>query len=256
MDKSQFLECHLPLNIDGILSIVTHILKSLGDSSLTDLLIIFYKEGQKYVVRDGDEQSIVDIVLTLNNYLYEINEIAEVVLEWVRILIFAQKMKKQYDAENISMEVALIQGHAMDWIKKYYDCRITKLRVYEGDSFTRFWLPEKYIFLEERYEKEFLLFDRSSYKPPKFLQSYFDGLCDNTKIFFYQCHPQKILPYENLKRMFIELILPQHFAFRSVSERIYIPDYISKITLPVFDSNLFSDKEIFKNTEIGNIIIL
>jgi len=47
------------------------------------------------------------------------------------------------------------------------------------------------------------------------------------------------MSYEAMKKMFVDLVLPQQFAFRKISERVYIPDYIDIITFPVFGRKLF-----------------
>jgi len=66
IDMTNFLECHLPFNVNGVLFLVQHILKSISDDSLTDLLIMFHKDNVLYAIRDGDEEVLIDIVITLN----------------------------------------------------------------------------------------------------------------------------------------------------------------------------------------------
>jgi hypothetical protein len=256
-NMAKCIECYLPLDVTGVLELVDHILKSVAAENLTDLLIIFYEHDKDnnrtlYSVHDGDEEVLVDIVLTLNNYLYSKEEIAKVVLEWIKIMIF----KEINGFNTISADVAIIDGYVSGWLRKYYKCRIEKLRIYDEMGFTRFWLPEKYEFLDVIGQNEFNAFDMSCYSPPKMLESYFLELADNAKIFIYQHKPQKILPYENLKNMFIDLILPQHFAFRRVSDRIYIPDYVVKMCLTVFGSKVFLDKDISEYNKVGGIVIL
>jgi hypothetical protein len=235
MDKEKRVECYLPLNIDGTLKLVEHIFNAVQDNSLTDLLIAFIEGEQIYAINDGDEPILIDIVTTLSNFSYTLNEIAEVVLEWVKIVIFKNKTPNDWD----NMQFALIWGYVGELMCKYYGCRVTKLHINEGDNFTRLWLPENYSYLEERYQKEFQSFNKSSYSPPKTIKPYLDSLCDNAKIFIYQCRPQKIMTYDNMKKMFIDLILPQHFAFRRVSDMIYIPDYLTKVGLPIFGKTIY-----------------
>jgi hypothetical protein len=240
-----------------VLSLVEHILKSVTNENLTDLLIVFhdhdkYDKLHTYCVQDGDEEVLVDIVLTLNNYLYSKEEIAAIVLEFMKMLIFKSVNK----FNDMLADIALINGYVDGWLSKYYDCRLTKLRIYDENGFTRFWLPECYEFLDEGYRKEFSSFDKICYEPYKMLQSYFNELADNAKIFIYQHKPQKIMPYENMKKMFIDLVLPQHFAFRYKSDRIYTPDYVTKICLCVFGNNLILDKDISKSTDNAASIIV
>ena len=248
IDMKNYIECHLPFSVSGALSLVQHILKSVNDNSLTDLLIIFYKDDAPYSVRDGDEKILINIVITLGNYLYRDIEIAKVVLEWFKMMIF--KSNNGYITESeLDFEYALVLGYVNDWIAEYYGCRVTKLTLGEGDSTTRFWLPENYSFLDKKYQNEFAVFDKKCYEIPKFLHKYCEELADNVEIFLYQHKPQRIMPYETMKKMFVELILPQQFAFRRMSEKMYIPDYIDKICLPVFGREMFGITNAISNED-------
>ena len=59
-----------------------------------------------------------------------------------------------------------------------------------------------------------------------------------------------------MKKLFIELILPQHFAFYRISDRVYIPDYIDKISLPIFGRELLFYDEMCDNDNCDKIFIL
>jgi hypothetical protein len=181
-----------------------------------------------------------------------VDEIAQVVLEWMKMLIF-----KQDNGYLMNREIALVLGYVNDWIAKYYDCRVTKLHLYEGTNFTRFWLPENYTFLDNNGQNEFSAFNKRCYEIPKTLQSYYENLPDNAKMFFYQHRPQKIMPYDNMKKMFIDLILPQHFAFRYMHDIIYIPDYVTQISLPVFGTTQYITENFSENMDnVGDFIII
>ena len=249
IDMTNYLECHLPFSINGALCLVQHILKSVKDNSLTDLLILFYKSNALYSIPDGDEEIIIDLVITLNNYLYTDVEIANVLLEWLKMVMF--KMDNNYKTKSEDEhDFQLIFGYVNDWVKRYYGCPVTKLNLGEGEAVARFWLPENYSFLDDEYQLEFSAFDKSCYEPHKMIRNYCDELPDNAKIFLYQHNPQKIMSYETMKKLFVELVLPQHFAFRRFAGRVYIPDYIDKICFPVFGREIFGiDSDISMDEE-------
>lgn len=255
IDMKYFIECHLSFSVSGVLSLVQHILKCVRENSLTDLLILFHKEENLFCIKDGEEEIIIDMVLTLNNYLYDDSDIAAVVFEWLKMMIF--KAENGYALESeVEYDEALVYGEINSWIEKYYDCRVTKLNIYEGNNCSRFWLPENYSFLEESYLNEFSEFDTSNFAIPKIIKNYCESLPDNVNIFLYQHKPQKIMPYEVMKKLFIELILPQHFAFYRISDRVYIPDYIDKISLPIFGRELLFFDEIPEDDNCEKIFIL
>jgi len=64
------------------------------------------------------------------------------------------------------------------------------------------------------------------------------------------------MSYEAIKRVFIELVLPQQFAFRKISDRIYIPDYIDKISLPVFGRKMFFADAVSNEDDYGSFIVV
>lgn len=96
----------------------------------------------------------------------------------------------------------------------------------------------------------------SCYEIPQIIKNYCESLPNNVKIFLYQHKPQKIMPYKVMKKLFIELILPQHFAFYRISDRVYIPDYIDKISLPIFGRELLFYDEMCDNDNCDKIFIL
>jgi hypothetical protein len=256
IDMENHIEFHLPFSASGMLDIVRHILKSINDNTLTDLLIILHKDNKMYSINDGNKEELINIVITLKNYLYSDVEISDVLLEWSKMLIF--RSDNGYITKyELDFEYALVLGYIDGWITKYYGCRVTKLVMSEGDIVTRFWLPENYRFLDEEYQNEFSEFDKNCHEIPPFLRSYFENLADNAGIFMYQHKPQKIMPYKTMRRMFVELILPQHFAFRRTSEYVYIPDYIDKISLPIFGREIFGiSDEISKDTDCGSFFMI
>ena len=238
IDMEKCISCHFSLSIEGASRFIEYILNSIANHSLTDLQIFIYEHENPYTIQDGHEQVLVDIIVTLSNYLYSTDEIAEVILEWIKMQTFRQN--NGYITNNeIDHDIVLIDGDVNNWVAKYYGCRVTKLNLREGDGIARFWLPENYSFLDEECQKEFSEFDQNCYEIPKIIQSYCEDLPDNAKIFIYQHKPQKIMSHETMKRMFIDLILPQHFAFRNICEAIYIPDYITTISLSVFGRQIY-----------------
>ena len=238
INVTNYLECRVPFSVEGTLFLVQHILKSVKDNSLTDLLILFFGDDAIYTIPDGEEEYIVEIVITLSNYLYSDFEIATVLFEWLKIMKFLMENEYIITSEEEFSRLLLL-GYVNDWVTQYYGCPVIRLYLGENEKMARFWLPKNYVILEHKYQVEFSGFDKGCFKSQKMIQSYCDNLPDNAKIFLYQHKPQKIMPYEVMKKMFIDLILPQHFAFRRIDERVFIPDYIDKITLPVFGRKLF-----------------
>lgn len=53
----------------------------------------------------------------------------------------------------------------------------------------------------------------------------------------YQSKPQKIISYDNIKKIFLELILPQQFLFRQDGFRVFIPDFLTTMTLTYYGRN-------------------
>lgn len=239
IDMSNYIECHLPFSVNGALTLVRHILKSVEENSLTDLLIIFNRGNALLMVNEGEEEALIEMVITLKNYLYSDTEIAQVIIELVKMMVF--KAERGYVPKTEEeFELSLVYGYVSEWVSEYYGCRATKLLLGEDDNGRmKFWLPENYAFLEDKYQAEFSAFDKSCFDMPPFIRDYCKKIPSNAEIFSYQHRPQKIMPYDALKRMFVELILPQQFAFRRPGDRVFIPDYIDKITLPVFGRELF-----------------
>lgn len=127
--------------------------------------------------------------------------------EYMKMIVFRTNNGEKYDTRN-------------NMISAYYNCRVTTVHIEDTYADTRFYLPESYIFLEERLINEFNIFDRERILVPKPLRAYFSELYDNSIIFMYQCVPNKIMSYERMKRMFIDLILPQQFLSRQADKCI------------------------------------
>jgi len=144
------------MNHDSVMSLVNHIILAVKDNTLTDILIIFHDNGRTYAIRDGDEQILVDVIITLDNYSYS-HEIAKVVLEHIKILIFTTDLLKNKYPDTLPVKETrkeLIPGYVDECMAKYYNCRVTKLHIYDSDkNFMRFWLPKNYSFLEESYRQ-------------------------------------------------------------------------------------------------------
>jgi len=134
---------------------------------------------------------------------------------------------------------SLITKQVDDILLKYYGCPITKLNIYETGEYISFWLPATYSVLDEMCETEFNDFDKSCFDPPEFLKDAFSEIPINAQIFMYQHDPKKIISYQNIKQMFIKLILPQQYAFRPSYEKLYIPDHIKAISLPYFGRPIY-----------------
>jgi len=84
--------------------------------------------------------------------------------------------------------------------------------------------------LEGQCETEYAAFDKSTISIPPLFESYVDDLGENAKISLYQSYPERIISYERIKRLFLDVVLPQQFFFPR-GQRIYIPDYISTMAL-------------------------
>lgn len=233
VNMEKFMECHLHFDLEGMQTFVEHVLTGLENENLTDYLVILYDIDQKAIYAIEDTRDMVSIVINLNNYLYSHDEIAQVLLEYLRMTVF--KQQKQFTPQSHEEFVAaLICKQIDDLVKEYYGCAVTKLNLYETGEHVSFWLPSDYPLLDSAYLEEFKKFDKSCFVPHEFLVEELEDLPDNAEIFLYQHKPQKIVSFDCMKRVFIQLVIPQLFAFRPVSERLYIPDYIKRISLPYF----------------------
>jgi hypothetical protein len=116
--------------------------------------------------------------------------------------------------------------------EKYCGCKAPLVYLSDGDKNNKFkvFLPETYSLLEGQCEAEYNAFDKSAITIPSLFESYVEGLGENAKFSLYQSYPQKIISYERIKRLFLDVILPQQFSFPR-GQRIYIPDYISTMAL-------------------------
>lgn len=238
IDMEQFIQCYLRFDLDGIQDFVKHILTCLESEDLTDYLVFLIDTDKKILYTIEDTRYMVNIVINLNNYTYSQEEIAKVLLEYLRMTVF--KQQKQFNpTTNEELEAALIFGQIDNLVKEYYGCSVTKLNLHETGGHISFWLPENYLFLDSAYLEEFENFDKQCFTPPDFLLDVLKDIPDNARIFLYQHKPQKIISYKCMREMFIRLVIPQLFAFRPPSERLYIPDHIKGITLPYFGRPLF-----------------
>lgn len=231
MDKCVY--CFTHFEPDGVLTIVESILTNLKNETLTDYLICLIDRTNQAIFAIEDTRDTVNVVLTLNNYSYTPEEIAEILVEYFRICIFKQQNQFAPHTDE-EFEVALIFGQIDALAKKYYGGTATKLNMYDAGGYVSFWLPADYTFLDEACAEEFKNFDKSAFTFPDILEAELAEIPENARIFLYQSQPRKIISYENMKRMFIRLIIPQLLTLRPAFERLYIPDHVTKISLPYF----------------------
>lgn len=238
INTNEYFTVFVDFDILGMVEMVDYILQCYQNETLTDYLFMFRDAKHKTLGALKDTKYCVDMIITLNNYLYTIAEIAEVVLEYFKMLFF--KNQEGFFPKNDSDLVdSLITKQVDDILLKYYGCPITKLNIYETGEYISFWLPATYSVLDEMCETEFNDFDKSCFDPPEFLKDAFSEIPINAQIFMYQHDPKKIISYQNIKQMFIKLILPQQYAFRPSYEKLYIPDHIKAISLPYFGRPIY-----------------
>jgi len=237
INKEECTDCFLPLNISNIINLVQTILDGIKNDTLCDYLVIFFDNGKSFAFEN--EKFFIDTIVALNNYMYDINEISRVVFEMVKIVIFAQKIKWQNDAIGELLDGSY--NSVGNLLSDYYNTNVTKISINDSAIPSRFFLPDNYEFLDNNCKVEFdeFLKTKRHLTQPTVFYDYFDSVFDNAMIFRYQSHPQKIISYENLKKMFIDLILPQQFLFRELGLRSYIPDYVKIMTLPIYGRNLY-----------------
>lgn len=239
IDLQQCKQAYLYFNEEGIEALVDDVLTSLAEEKLTDYLVLLRDPEKKAIYAIEETQVLVELVITLYNYDYTRQEIVWVLMEYLRIHVFLQQTRFRPRSEQ-EYRLALVFGQVDELMAQYYGCPVTKLNIRDSNGSAAFWLPANYEFLTDACRAEFERFE----KPPIHLPEMFRGLEDrvgkNAQIFLYQHRPQKILPYENLKKMFLELILPQLFVFRHAHERICIPDHIRAITPPFLGRHLYT----------------
>lgn len=238
INTNEFFTLIVDFDIFGMVEMVDYILQCYVNETLTDYVFIFKDTKHKILGALEDTKYCVDIIITLNNYLYTISEIAEVVLEYYKMLFFKNQMGffTNNDSELVD---SLITKQVDDILLKYYGCPVTKLNIYETGEYISFWLPATYSVLDEMCETEFNNFNKCCFDPPDFLKDAFSEIPINAQVFMYQHDPRKIISYQNIKQMFIKLILPQQYAFRPSYEKLYIPDHIKAISLPYFGRPIY-----------------
>ncbi len=238
INSNEFFTMFVNFDSLGMVEMVEYILNCYQNETLTDYLFIFRDSKNKILCAIEDTKYCVDMIITLSNYLYTIAEIAEVLLEYFKMLIF--KNQEKFLPENDSELVdSLITRQVDDILLKYYGCPVTKLNIYETGESISFWLPATYSILDKKCEKEFNNFDKSCFNPPDFFKDVFSDIPINAQIFIYQHDPRKIISYQNIKKMFIKLVLPQLYVFRPSYEKLYIPDHIKAISLPYFGRPIY-----------------
>jgi len=221
VDRSCRTDCILPLAVKNIKELVAHILAGINNDNLYDYLVMIIENEQSYAFED--EMFFIDMVSLLDNYGYSVDEISQVMYECLKIRVF--QSNKEYDKQS-------------DVLQNYYQTELTKIDVSEGVNWTRFYLPDTYTFLDDTCQSEFNVFNKDAVQLHPMLRSYYKQLSENAKIFLFQSCPQNIISYDNIKKMFIELILPQEFLFSPIGERVYIPDYLVKLGSPLTGRNM------------------
>lgn len=241
INMDECLHCYLQDDTAGVQQVVDHILDNYRKECLTDYLIAVFFPNQKGILSVPDAIPIIDIVVSLSNYGYTNYEIAQVLQEYFRLEFF--KGKEEFtpisDAERL---LAIISGKVESFATEYYGCKVTKLYISDEQEYIPFWLPENFDFLDAQYVDAFSRFDKTKRPVCELFEDTFMELPDNAQIFLYQHQPSYIMPYQNMKEIFIRFYLPQLYAFRTGSERIMIPDYLTSITLPYFGRVLYVKK--------------
>lgn len=238
INMEKCLHCYLQDDPDGIQQVVDHILEDYRKECLTDYLIAVFYLSQKAILSVPDAIPIIDMVVNLSNYGYTNFEIARVLQEYFRLEFFKRKedFTPASDEERL---LAIIAGKVEALTAQYYGCKVTKLYISDGQEHMPFWLPESYEFLDAPYLDAFSQFDKTKRPVSALFEDTFAELPDNVQIFLYQHQLPYIMPYQNMKEIFIRFYLPQLYAFRTGAERILIPDYLTSITLPYFGRVLY-----------------
>jgi hypothetical protein len=219
VDKKHCTDVFIPLTLESVLELVEHIINAIKSESLCDYLVMLRFNEKTYVMQD--EQFFIESVSTLMNYQYAPSEIAEVLLEIFKIAIF---IMNEYDGNMSNLG-------RFAW-EKYYGCKSPIIYLSDGDKYNKYklFLPETYTLLEGQCEEEFNAFDKSEINIPELYKSYIDELGENARVLLYQSYPHKIISYEKIKKLFLDIVLPQQFFFPH-GQRIYIPDYICTMGL-------------------------
>lgn len=239
IDLQQCKQANLHFDEEGILALVDDVLTSLAEEKLTDYLVLLLDAQKKNIYVIEKTETVVEMIITLYNYDYTRQEIARALMGYLRIHVFLQQAKFRPQSEQ-EYRLALAFGQVDALMAQHYGCPVTKLDIHDSNGFTSFWLPADYEFLTDACRAEFERFEKPPIELPEMLRGLEDRVGENAQIFLYQHQPRKILPYENLKKMFLELILPQLFVFRQAHERICIPDHIHAITPPFLGRHLYT----------------
>jgi hypothetical protein len=219
VDKSQCTDVIIPLSPENILKLVEHIIEGIETESLYDYLVVLRFNEKSYGIEN--EQFFIEPISILRNYQYTPEEIAAVVFEVSKIGIFAME---EFGGDKSNL--------AKSAFEKYYGCKAQLIYLSDGDKYNKFkvFLPETYPLLEWQCEAEYNVFDKNGIIIPPLFETYATEIPENAKILLYQSHPQKIISFEKINQLFLDVILPQQFFFPR-GQRIYIPDYISTMAL-------------------------
>jgi len=238
MNMEKCLHCYLQDDVEAMQQVVDHILESYHNECLTDYYIAVFAANRSGVLSVPDAEPIIDMVINLSNYGYTNVEISRVLREYFRLEFFKgrEEFSPATDTERI---LSIINGEVERVIKEYYGCNVTKLFLSDGQEQIPFWLPETYSFLEQRYLEAFARFDKSVRTQIELFEDIFADLPDNAQVFLYQHRPEYLMPYDNMRELFIRFYLPQLYAFRIGTERMMIPDYLTSLSLPYFGRVLY-----------------
>ncbi|MDR0918133.1 MAG: hypothetical protein LBM93_02625, partial [Oscillospiraceae bacterium] len=236
IDLSKCTECIMQLIFDNVLELVDHIITAIETGEVYDYLVMIIHDEQLYEFYD--QKFLIDIINTLNHYEYSKNEIANVLLECLKIGIFKQSNNYEYRSKML---------------KDYYQCTVTKLETVSDMILIHFYLPSNYEFLDELCKNEFNYFDKSSVHLSEFEKVYLDSVAENTKILMYQNCPSKIISYQAMRDMFVKFILPQQFLFSNPEERIYLPDYLQNFGFSVSGRTHYVVSNSSKDLPLGSI---
>jgi hypothetical protein len=133
------------LNFDNVIELVEHIKNAIEIGEVYDYLVMIIHNEQLYAFTD--QNFFIDIVNTLQHYEYSKNEIADVLIESLKISIFRQSNKYEYRSKML---------------KDYYQCDVTKLEAFSDMILIHFYLPSNYEFLDDLCKNEFNHFDKST----------------------------------------------------------------------------------------------
>jgi hypothetical protein len=61
------------------------------------------------------------------------------------------------------------------------------------------------------------------------------------------------MSYETMRKIYIDLFLPQLYAFKRIADRVYTPDYINKIGLPIFSRPWYGISDAINNMDLDKV---